>query len=148
MVAITVILAAVIGAFVLGLGDEMGQTAPNAQVSVDGSLSDDGASPPAFAIGTDDVTIEHTRGDSIEVDELRLVVRQDGTSVGTIDGSELDQSGDEINVGDTITLDANASGALGAILDGKDSSSTEIVIEVVHTPSGSQLASGVVHDTA
>jgi len=34
MVAITVILAAVIGTFVLGLGDQVQETAPNAQISI------------------------------------------------------------------------------------------------------------------
>ena len=36
MVAITVILAAVIGTFVLGLGDQLGDTAPQASFTIDG----------------------------------------------------------------------------------------------------------------
>jgi flagellin-like protein len=35
MVAITVILAAVIGTFVLGLGDSLGDSQPSAQISAD-----------------------------------------------------------------------------------------------------------------
>ena len=52
MVAITVILAAVIGAFVLGLGDQVSNNAPQASFSFDFNQSD--------------VTITHTGGDSIE----------------------------------------------------------------------------------
>lgn len=40
MVAITVILAAVIGTFVLGLGDRVGETAPSASFSYDAGNTD------------------------------------------------------------------------------------------------------------
>ena len=59
MVAITVILAAVIGAFVLGLGDSVSETAPSAQISFDYS---DG-----------DVTVTHEGGDSFDGDNVRAV---------------------------------------------------------------------------
>ena len=58
MVAITVILAAVIGAFVLGLGDQVSNNAPQASFS--------------FDFGTDNVTVTHTGGDDIESDNLEL----------------------------------------------------------------------------
>jgi len=40
MVAITVILAAVIGTFVLGLGDQLGDSAPQASFSTDNVCRD------------------------------------------------------------------------------------------------------------
>ena len=52
MVAITVILAAVIGAFVLGLGDQVSNNAPQASFSYDFNQTD--------------VTVTHTGGDSIQ----------------------------------------------------------------------------------
>jgi flagellin-like protein len=52
MVAITVILAAVIGAFVLGLGDQVSNNAPQASFSFDFD-------------GTN-VTVTHTGGDNIQ----------------------------------------------------------------------------------
>jgi len=52
MVAITVILAAVIGAFVLGLGDQVSNNAPQASFSYDFNQSD--------------ATVTHTGGDSIQ----------------------------------------------------------------------------------
>jgi len=59
MVAITVILAAVIGAFVLGLGDSVSETAPNAQID--------------FDYGDDNVTLTHDGGDSFDVANVDLV---------------------------------------------------------------------------
>jgi flagellin-like protein len=67
MVAITVILAAVIGTFVLGLGDQVQQTAPNAQFSFDYDKPDDG-----------DLTITHDGGSSI--DGSQLSVRNGGST--------------------------------------------------------------------
>ena len=62
MVAITVILAAVIGTFVLGLGDQVQTTAPNAQFSFD------------FNDGNtyDNLTVTHEGGDGIEAGEVFL----------------------------------------------------------------------------
>ena len=59
MVAITVILAAVIGTFVLGLGDSLGDNQPTAQLSV--------------SLSGDNVTLDHNGGDALVVDDLRVV---------------------------------------------------------------------------
>jgi flagellin-like protein len=58
MVAITVILAAVIASFVLGLGDQAQQTTPQASFAWD------------YDSSAEDVTITHDGGDSIQVQEL------------------------------------------------------------------------------
>lgn len=62
MVAITVILAAVIGTFVLGLGDQVQQTSPNAQFNFD---FDNDA-------GNEALEVTHDGGDGINTDELFL----------------------------------------------------------------------------
>ena len=59
MVAITVILAAVIGSFVLNLGGSLQQSAPQASFGFDYN-------------GTTDVTITHESGDSIEAARLNV----------------------------------------------------------------------------
>lgn len=59
MVAITVILAAVIGSFVLNLGGSLQQTAPQASFGFDYN-------------GTTDVTITHQSGDSIDAARLNV----------------------------------------------------------------------------
>jgi len=67
MVAITVILAAVIGTFVLNLGQEVQQTAPQASFNFDYQNS------PA------NVTITHQTGDSIEAARLNTSGLQGGS---------------------------------------------------------------------
>ena len=68
MVAITVILAAVIGTFVLGLGDSV-ESAPQASFNFD---YDDTS-------GSEQVTIRHRGGDNI--DTSKLEVRVNGASI-------------------------------------------------------------------
>ncbi len=66
MVAITVILAAVIGTFVLGLGDQVQSTTPQASFGFDtGSANDSGAY---------NVSVTHETGDSIDATELNVSV--------------------------------------------------------------------------
>jgi flagellin-like protein len=66
MVAITVILAAVIGTFVLNLGGSISQTAPQASFGFD--FNDGGASE------NDTVYITHQTGDTIQASDLTLTV--------------------------------------------------------------------------
>jgi len=75
MVAITVILAAVIGTFVLGLGDQVQTTTPQASFGFDSTQEDiNGADRTA-------VRITHETGDSI--DEADLTVNVDGDEAFT-----------------------------------------------------------------
>jgi len=84
MVAITVILAAVIGGFVLGLGGDL-QSAPQAQISVS-------------AAGNGAVDISHDGGDAMTATDL-IVTDDGGASVNF----ETGHSG-EFGVGDTATI--------------------------------------------
>ena len=70
MVAITVILAAVIASFVLGLGNQAGNVAPQASFSVD---YDSSTSPSGWS---GNLTVSHDSGDSVVASELYL--RGDG----------------------------------------------------------------------
>lgn len=65
MVAITVILAAVIGTFVLGLGDQVSESAPQAQFSFD--FSDPSGSG-------EEISITHDGGDAVPTDQLAVNV--------------------------------------------------------------------------
>lgn len=71
MVAITVILAAVIGTFVLGLGDQLGDTAPQASFTIDQVDNSSG-----------NVTFIKTGGQSIATEDLTMSI--DGTREGQI----------------------------------------------------------------
>lgn len=72
MVAITVILAAVIGTFVLGLGDQLGDTAPQASYTIDGNNS---------AV----VNVTKTGGQTLDSGDLTL----------SVDGERADSSIDQ-----------------------------------------------------
>jgi flagellin-like protein len=74
MVAITVILAAVIGTFVLGLGDQVRETSPNAQWNWDQSdVSSD------VGTGTYSATVTHEGGQDVAVSQMSLSITSDNT---------------------------------------------------------------------
>jgi len=97
MVAITVILAAVIGTFVLGLGDQVQSTSPQASFNFDYTqdATDD----------SDELVVTHDGGDSIAAARLNATVS------GAVDDSSnsLFLGGDvfptEASAGTTDTLD-------------------------------------------
>ena len=65
MVAVTVILAAVIASFVLGLGDQAQQSTPQASFSFD-------YEPNSSTADWGNLTVTHEGGDSIKVTELYI----------------------------------------------------------------------------
>ena len=116
MVAITVILAAVIGAVVLGLG---GETQETPQVSL------------SFDQDDDTVTVAHRGGDS--VDEEDIEARGAGSDGTDFDG-DVFRAGDSVNVsvvgdeGDTLNIvwtGGNENAILGSFQLTEDSSATE-----------------------
>ena len=116
MVAITVILAAVIGTFVLGLGQNLQQTAPQASFTFD--FNQDGAANDAAI-----TSITHDGGDTI--DSNRLTTKVDGSDVGT--GSYTYQSGGwsgDVTAGSSVTVVKD---------DGTDSSWSGETIKVIWT---------------
>lgn len=97
MVAITVILAAVIGSFVLGLGNSVQQTAPNANFQFDFEENS----------GVYNVTATHTGGNTIAdgstvtlntTDTSAVVVTQFDSSVSAGDSAELGNVSSESTV--------------------------------------------------
>ena len=106
MVAITVILAAVIGTFVLGLGDQVQDTAPQASFAFD--YTEDGATE-----GT--VEIVHDGGDSIADTQLELSAGSTdyvangttGTSVSWAAADGVTGAGNSVTAGSAVTLTEN-----------------------------------------
>jgi len=94
MVAITVILAAVIGTFVLGLGDSIQDTSPSA--SITGEID-----------SNEDIVFTHQSGQNIEVDNLRIADSGDAGVAGDV--VEVDsgnyESGDSFTAGDAIVVE-------------------------------------------
>ena len=99
MVAITVILAAVIGTFVLGLGDQVQESAPTAQINLN---VDSGVS------GDNDGTIEvaHNGGDTFTEDNTADMYI-------TIDGTRYDDLNSEFN--DAVSNGFSAGATVSAI---------------------------------
>ncbi len=87
MVAITVILAAVIGAFVFGLGPSTGEVAPQANL-VTSSMTDTG------------FTLEHNGGDAVNLSQCKLFVA--GSLIGTPGWTTTDL----FEVGETESISA------------------------------------------
>jgi len=70
MVAITVILAAVIGTFVLGLGDQVQSTTPQASFGFDQSTEANGSDTSTHKV----VTVTHETGDTIDESNVDISV--------------------------------------------------------------------------
>ncbi|KAB1198462.1 MULTISPECIES: type IV pilin [Haloferax] len=109
MVAITVILAAVIGTFVLGLGENTA-TAPQASFSFDYNSSLDG-----------NLTITHESGDAISSSQLDVVAgidlnnksdMVDPTNVGkSVSWEILQGNSNDVKAGTSVTIRPNTTGS-------------------------------------
>ena len=127
MVAITVILAAVIGAFVLGIGGDQNVT-PSASISLDATIDEDD-------LADSSIEIVHNGGQTLELDDLQLSIN------GTI---EVDPVSD---VADADSGDTLSSGQSVEIVDDDlENSDTGVIdddatIRLIHEPSGGVLAS-------
>jgi flagellin-like protein len=107
MVAITVILAAVIGTFVLGLGDQVQSSAPNANFQFEYGEFDSGSSG-------DEVQVTHNGGQDVAYERVSVQV---GSSSTTNWGSALSTSGSDstISTGDTATFDIDGASGGDAV---------------------------------
>ena len=124
MVAITVILAAVIGSFVLSFGDEVTASAPQAQLSVaDTTLVDNSSDTNDTLI----VTMSHDGGDEVDLETTDIVVTNRNSEETTRFNSEDSSGSAVIQTADTfdITVDEtqnsggdNVTASNGAVWDG------------------------------
>jgi len=112
MVAITVILAAVIASFVLGLGDSASQQTPTVSFGFDYTTgSGSGAYDLSETGGTDGtLTVTHDGGDSIPENQL-TATDQDG------DGPELilGNGNTDVTAGQTAQIDISASDTVNIV---------------------------------
>jgi flagellin-like protein len=119
MVAITVILAAVIGTFVLGLGDQVQSTAPQASFAFDFETN-------SGTDNEDSVTIVHDGGDSVPGENLNVTVG--GAKVNATTDFEytdaFDVSGD-VSAGSAATIQTNS--AAGTLPDNWDGEEVRVI---------------------
>ena len=95
MVAITVILAAVIGTFVLNLGQGINQSAPQASFGFD------------YDTGDNNVTITHETGDSIEAAQLNTTGHANGPTEWTNNSVSDLSDGDTVSAGTSAEFNNN-----------------------------------------
>ena len=116
MVAITVILAAVVGSFVLGLAGDVSENAPTVQIDF------------SYDTDTDTVTLTHDGGSSFSSDTVRLT----GTG-GTTDNLE-DWGNGQVRAGDSVPVDISQESegnTLRIIWEGSGGSSSVIARSTV-----------------
>jgi len=101
MVAITVILAAVIGTFVLGLGDQVSENAPQASFS--------------FDFTSDNVTITHEGGETLDSQNIRVNGSDSSTTMKPEGSSGFPST---INAGDSGTF-AHGGTSMGGVASGE-----------------------------
>ncbi|WP_158854280.1 type IV pilin [Halorhabdus sp. CUG00001] len=87
MVAITVILAAVIATFVLGLGEQISSTAPQASFSFD------------YNDTSDNLTVTHTSGETL--DNATVTFKNSNTTNSNV---VYGGTGEEISAGDSVKI--------------------------------------------
>jgi len=122
MVAITVILAAVIASFVLGLGDQTQGPAPSASFSFESST------PSTSPSSGDDLfdgngnavslTVSHDGGDDLE--KSNVVIKDD-------DDSDTVQFGSKITAGSKKTLDVDDNDVVKVVWNAPDSDSSSVL---------------------
>jgi flagellin-like protein len=109
MVAITVILAAVIATFVLGLGEQVSNTAPQASFSFDYASAefngDCSANLANTGGGDGTTTITHDGGDTIEASNLKI--SDDGGNQETW-GSCGSVSVTDVSAGNTVKVEMDS----------------------------------------
>ena len=127
MVAITVILAAVIGAFVLGIGGDQNAT-PQASISLDATVDESDSANSA-------IEIVHNGGQTLELDDLQLSIN------GTIELNPVAGAGDS-EAGDTL-ISGESLEVSNDDMD-EDPIDDDATIRLIHEPSGGVLASTTV----
>ena len=131
MVAVTVVLGAVIGAFVFGIGDKLGEPAPNAQLNFD--YDADGNSLDIVHDGGDSITPDNTgslavSGSNIASDGSDLTWAPSGSIASNNNNGYVLGSGVSFTSGDDIvtvaSVDSGHTVDLQWVSNGGDQSTT------------------------
>ncbi|KAF5429417.1 flagellin (archaellin), FlaG/FlaF family [Candidatus Methanomarinus sp.] len=147
MVAITVILAAVIAAFVFGMGGSLKEAPPSASLNARSNSATPG----------EDVVIEHTGGETLKGSDWKVSVVEEGHNPHYVLSTSVDDFvvGTQLVINDyeTAHYTGNAPGFAGGswIFTNTNTShrvllvsSTKYDVKVVHMPSNSMVLDTVV----
>ena len=128
MVAITVILAAVIGTFVLGLGDQIQNTTPQASFGFDTTTNSSTGNITA-------VTATHQSGDSVDVSAMSVVAT---TSVYNNSSTEGNGKWEWRNVSSTTSGEVTAGVSASVYVDQSTGNLAGETISVVYNSAESK----------
>jgi len=121
MVAITVILAAVIGTFVLGLGDQVSNTAPQASFTFD--FDDSTSASCSDLSGAGALTVTHDGGDLIDPAQITISSDDsDSTTWDSCDGSVTD-----VTAGDNIEVDSDSTETIRIVWEASGGGDTSTI---------------------
>lgn len=107
MVAITVILAAVIATFVLGLGQQLTQTTPQASFGFNYDEAASGLDSFGNTGGDGLLTITHTSGSTMDAGRLSVIGSSITTGAKTWGDSNDYSDGSAVSAGSKLTIRAN-----------------------------------------
>jgi flagellin-like protein len=131
MVAITVILAAVIATFVLGLGEQVSQTSPNTSFSFDYEEGNDGDDFGGTNSGDALLTITHSGGPNINADQLGATgSSQTASSSGSYDdfsSSGVGWNSGKMSAGDSISIRMKSDDRINIVWENDDGSESSIL---------------------
>jgi flagellin-like protein len=139
MVAITVILAAVIAAFVFGMGGNLSQAPPTVSITASSNS----------ATSEEDIIIEHSGGDVLKGSEWKLCV----VATGNNTAYAFSLAADDFAVGDQLvisigeTIDDPDSGFANGLYSGAGDTfdlGAKYDVKMVHIPSNSLVLDTVV----
>jgi flagellin-like protein len=117
MVAITVILAAVIATFVLGLGEQISQTSPNASFNFDyDSDTTNGNITISSPDGT--VTVTHSGGPNIPTEQVNIT-GDNGQSGAWTDGGDV-SSGEDVSAGDSVVVEVQSGDQISVVWENEE----------------------------
>jgi flagellin-like protein len=126
MVAITVILAAVIATFVLGLGEQVSDMAPQASFSFDTQNNTDNIDDFDSPNADKNVTVTHAGGATLNADQVAI----SGSSVydskqyfGQSSGTPFGENS-EISSGDSATIGANNSDSISIVWNNEENTNS------------------------
>lgn len=121
MVAITVILAAVIATFVLGLGDSIQSTAPQASFNFE---YDQGEYTTANGdLGDGKLSITHDGGDSIEASSLFVRGSEEDGNFSAAGDSSIGSS-ETVKAGTSLAVDVDSSATVRVVYEADDGESS------------------------
>jgi flagellin-like protein len=124
MVAITVILAAVIGTFVLGLGDQVQSSAPNANFQFeysDQTFQDNAAANGGESDTFTVMTVNHNGGQDVSESNVEVLIDGNvGFDVSTTGSGPPEFTGASATFGGSDTLSTGDSGRVVAYNTGTD----------------------------